>query len=185
MHRLANAVLRYRIAQAAKFAQKAATSLKSGVGAPQTKEATINTRKRMMQDLELTGYADCTKSKYLSAAGDFVKFHWRRPSEMGQEEVRAWVEHLTRAGRIGPQLPLDKIVPGIGKLFDTALIGHVNETAEAMMTTDTRPKVSEAEVQIEGRTVKIVGFAKGAGMIEPNMATMLSLITTPKSKLTI
>ncbi|VGO20041.1 bifunctional glutamate N-acetyltransferase/amino-acid acetyltransferase ArgJ [Pontiella sulfatireligans] len=81
-------------------------------------------------------------------------------------------------GRIGPQLPLDKIVPGIGTLFESALIEHVQETAEAMMTTDTRPKVSVAQLQIEGRAVKIVGFAKGAGMIEPNMATMLSYITT-------
>lgn len=81
-------------------------------------------------------------------------------------------------GRIGPQLPLDKIVRGIGNLFEAALGEHVHETAEAMMTTDTRPKVSTAEVQIEGKTVKIVGFAKGAGMIEPNMATMLSFITT-------
>jgi glutamate N-acetyltransferase/amino-acid N-acetyltransferase len=81
-------------------------------------------------------------------------------------------------GRIGPQLPLDKIVPGIGKLFDSALVGQVQETAEAMMTTDTRPKVAVAELQIEGKAVRIVGFAKGAGMIEPNMATMLSFIAT-------
>jgi glutamate N-acetyltransferase/amino-acid N-acetyltransferase len=81
-------------------------------------------------------------------------------------------------GRIGPQLPLEKIVPGIGKLFDVALGEQVQETAEAMMTTDTRPKVSTAEIQIEGKTVRILGFAKGAGMIEPNMATMLSFITT-------
>jgi site-specific recombinase XerD len=60
----------------------------------------------MMQDLELAGYADKTRAEYLRVAGDYVKFHWRRPSEMGQEQVRAWVEHLTerhRAGRIGPQ----------------------------------------------------------------------------------
>jgi glutamate N-acetyltransferase/amino-acid N-acetyltransferase len=81
-------------------------------------------------------------------------------------------------GKIGPQIPMDKIIPGIGKLFETALIENVQQTAEAMMTTDTRPKVSTAELQIEGRQVKIVGFAKGAGMIEPNMATMLSYITT-------
>ncbi len=81
-------------------------------------------------------------------------------------------------GKIGPQLPLDKIVPGIGKLFDNASASHVQQTAEAMMTTDTRPKVAVAEIQIDGETVRIVGFAKGAGMIEPNMATMLSYITT-------
>ena len=81
-------------------------------------------------------------------------------------------------GRIGPQLPLDKVVPGIENLFEAALGEHVQETAEAMMTTDTRPKVAVAEIQIEGKTVRILGFAKGAGMIEPNMATMLSFITT-------
>ncbi len=81
-------------------------------------------------------------------------------------------------GRIGPRLPLDKIVPGIGALFSTALVGHVHDTAEAMMTTDTRPKVSSAELFVSGKTVRIIGFAKGAGMIEPNMATMLSYVTT-------
>ena len=81
-------------------------------------------------------------------------------------------------GKIGPQLPLKKIISGIGTLFDAALGESVQDTAEAMMTTDTRPKVATAELQIEGRAVKIVGFAKGAGMIEPNMATMLSYITT-------
>ncbi|MEN7972207.1 MAG: bifunctional glutamate N-acetyltransferase/amino-acid acetyltransferase ArgJ [Verrucomicrobiota bacterium] len=81
-------------------------------------------------------------------------------------------------GKIGPQLPLDKIVAGIGTLIDAAAEEKVQETAEAMMTTDTRPKVSVAELQIAGKAVKIVGFAKGAGMIEPNMATMLSYITT-------
>ncbi|VGO14976.1 Arginine biosynthesis bifunctional protein ArgJ [Pontiella desulfatans] len=81
-------------------------------------------------------------------------------------------------GKIGPQLPLGKIIPGIQTLFDSALGENVNDCAHAMMTTDTRPKVSVAELQIEGKPVKIVGFAKGAGMIEPNMATMLSYITT-------
>jgi len=81
-------------------------------------------------------------------------------------------------GKIGPQLPLDKIVPGIAKLVETASPENIQETAEAMMTTDTRPKVSAVELKMAGQTVKIVGFAKGAGMIEPNMATMLSYITT-------
>ena len=81
-------------------------------------------------------------------------------------------------GKIGPQLPLDKIITGIGGLTEAADAGRVQETAEAMMTTDTRPKVCVEEIEIDGRSVKIVGFAKGAGMIEPNMATMLSYITT-------
>lgn len=81
-------------------------------------------------------------------------------------------------GKIGPQLPLEKIVPAIGKLFDEAVCANVQQTAEAMMTTDTRPKVAVSEFGIDGKAVKILGFAKGAGMIEPNMATMLSYITT-------
>ncbi len=81
-------------------------------------------------------------------------------------------------GRIGPELPLDKISKGVELLFNVATGEQVQETAEAMMTTDTRPKVTTAEVQIEGKSIQIVGFAKGAGMIEPNMATMLSFITT-------
>lgn len=85
---------------------------------------------------------------------------------------------ICSTGRIGPQLPLDKIVPGIGTLVAAAQSGNVQETAEAMMTTDTRPKVSVAEITVGGKVVQIVGFAKGAGMIEPNMATMLSFIAT-------
>ncbi len=81
-------------------------------------------------------------------------------------------------GKIGPQLPLDKIVAGIGTLISAADAESVQKTAEAMMTTDTRPKVSVAEFAVDGKPAKIVGFAKGAGMIEPNMATMLSYITT-------
>jgi glutamate N-acetyltransferase / amino-acid N-acetyltransferase len=50
--------------------------------------------------------------------------------------------------------------------------------ARAVMTTDTRPKTASADVSIGGRTVTIRGFAKGAGMIHPNLATMLSVITT-------
>ena len=53
-------------------------------------------RERMMQDLELAGYAEATRTSYLSSIGDFAKFHWRSPEEMGQEEIRGWVEHLTK-----------------------------------------------------------------------------------------
>lgn len=81
-------------------------------------------------------------------------------------------------GRIGPQLPIDKIEAGIPLLLQRCGSDQVQATAESMMTTDTRPKVSAIELMMDGTPVKIVGFAKGAGMIEPNMATMLSYITT-------
>ncbi len=81
-------------------------------------------------------------------------------------------------GKIGPKLPLERIVPGIVLLLEQAASSNVQSTAQAMMTTDTRPKVLTAELKVDGQVVRIVGFAKGAGMIEPNMATMLSYITT-------
>ena len=56
-----------------------------------------------MTDLSLAGYAESTQKKYLAAADAFVAFHWRCPTEMGQEEVRGWAEHLMTRTRIGPQ----------------------------------------------------------------------------------
>ena len=114
----------------------------------------------------------CTGSAGMVAARDMAV---ETAKGIGCEPQEVFV---CSTGRIGPQLPLDKIVPGIETLIDAADAERVQETAEAMMTTDTRPKVSSVEVQIGGETVRIVGFAKGAGMIEPNMATMLSFITT-------
>lgn len=114
----------------------------------------------------------CTGSEGMVAARDMAaeaaKVIGCKPQEI----------FVCSTGKIGPQLPLDKITAGINGLFAAAHAERVQDTAEAMMTTDTRPKVSVAEFQIEDKAVKMVGFAKGAGMIEPNMATMLSYITT-------
>lgn len=85
---------------------------------------------------------------------------------------------VSSTGKIGPPLPLDKICAGIDQLVDAAESGKVAQAAEAMMTTDTRPKVAVEEAVIDGVPVRMVGVAKGAGMIEPNMATMLAYITT-------
>jgi glutamate N-acetyltransferase/amino-acid N-acetyltransferase len=114
----------------------------------------------------------CTGSEGMVAARDMCA-ETAKVIGGGPQEI-----FVCSTGKIGPQLPLDKIVPGIGKLVEAASGDRVQDCAEAMMTTDTRPKVATAELQIDGQTVQIVGFAKGAGMIEPNMATMLSYITT-------
>ena len=55
---------------------------------------------------------------------------------------------------------------------------HAMAAARAIMTTDTKPKQAAARVTIDGRKVVVGGMAKGSGMIEPNMATMLAFITT-------
>jgi site-specific recombinase XerD len=57
----------------------------------------------MMQDLDLAGYAPGTQRKYVNAIRDFAEFHGRSPTLLGQEDVRQWVEHLTKSGKIGSQ----------------------------------------------------------------------------------
>lgn len=84
-------------------------------------------------------------------------------------------------GSIGPQLPMQAIESGIGLLYNALEPDNGNETAEAMMTTDTRPKSIAVDFVLGGTPCRMVGFAKGAGMIEPNMATMLSYIITDAS----
>lgn len=87
---------------------------------------------------------------------------------------------VASTGVIGMPLPLEPIVSGIPALCDA--LGTTPEdgysAAAAIMTTDTRLKQIAAEAEIGGVKVKIGGMAKGSGMIQPNMATMLSFVTT-------
>jgi glutamate N-acetyltransferase/amino-acid N-acetyltransferase len=79
-------------------------------------------------------------------------------------------------GIIGRQLPIEKIETGVSTIELSTDQG--NAFSEAILTTDTHPKRMALEFQIEGRTVLLGGVTKGAGMIYPNMATMLSYLTT-------
>ena len=79
-------------------------------------------------------------------------------------------------GIIGRQLPIEKIQAGVAAIELSTDQG--NAFSEAILTTDTRPKRIALEFQIEGRTVRLGGVTKGAGMIYPNMATMLCYLTT-------
>ncbi len=79
-------------------------------------------------------------------------------------------------GVIGVELPMSLIRDGIEKIEITDDGGH--DVARAMMTTDTRPKEVAVSFEIDGKRVHLGGVAKGSGMIHPNMATMLSFITT-------
>ncbi len=87
---------------------------------------------------------------------------------------------LGSTGVIGMQLPMDKILHGIELLVpilsDTLEAG--TDAAKAIMTTDTRDKQVAVSVEIGGKTVTVGGMCKGAGMIHPNMATMLCFITS-------
>lgn len=91
-------------------------------------------------------------------------------------------EHVLVAstGVIGRRLPLDRLLGGM-KAAAAALgstPAHALAAEKAVMTTDTRPKEAAVRVEIDGKKVTVGGMAKGSGMIEPNMATMLGFITT-------
>ena len=79
-------------------------------------------------------------------------------------------------GIIGRQLPIEKIQTGVQQIVLSKEQG--NTFAEAIMTTDTHPKRIALEFPVEGRSVRLGGVTKGAGMIYPNMATMLCYLTT-------
>ncbi len=80
-------------------------------------------------------------------------------------------------GIIGRPFPIDKIKSSLGKLIDQ-LGTSPRDTAEAIMTTDTKAKLASADVIIDGIRYSVMGFAKGSGMIHPNMGTMLAYIMT-------
>lgn len=83
---------------------------------------------------------------------------------------------VASTGVIGEKPPMKKIREGIRKI---ALSGHGgHELAKAIMTTDTKPKEVAVEVKVDGTRFTIGGVAKGAGMIHPNLATLLCFLTT-------
>jgi len=81
-------------------------------------------------------------------------------------------------GAIGKPLPMDKIGAGIETLFKKLSPENGMDAAEAMMTTDLVSKSLAVEIELDGKPVRITGLAKGSGMIEPGMATMLAFILT-------
>ncbi|OJU00734.1 MAG: bifunctional ornithine acetyltransferase/N-acetylglutamate synthase [Acidovorax sp. 65-7] len=81
-------------------------------------------------------------------------------------------------GVIMEPLPNDRIEAGLPAAIADAQPGHWARAAEGIMTTDTLPKAFSVQVQIGGAMVSITGISKGAGMIRPNMATMLGFLAT-------
>ncbi|MEP7058558.1 MAG: bifunctional glutamate N-acetyltransferase/amino-acid acetyltransferase ArgJ [Caldimonas sp.] len=81
-------------------------------------------------------------------------------------------------GVIMETLPVERVEAGLPAAIADAGAANWSAAAEAIMTTDTVPKAASMQVQIGGRTVTITGISKGAGMIRPNMATMLGFVAT-------
>ncbi len=88
---------------------------------------------------------------------------------------------VASTGVIGVNLPMDNVRAGLPAAFNALGADQGPAAARAIMTTDLRPKESAARITIGGHDATIGGMAKGAGMIEPNMATMLGFVTTDAS----
>jgi glutamate N-acetyltransferase/amino-acid N-acetyltransferase len=109
----------------------------------------------------------------------------------GLADARATSESLAALLKLKPQqvlpfstgvimenLPVDRIVAGMPAAIADAQAKHWAKAAEGIMTTDTVPKAFSAQVRLSGQTVTVTGISKGAGMIRPNMATMLGFLAT-------
>ena len=83
-------------------------------------------------------------------------------------------------GRIGELLPMKKVAAGISQAAQRLSSDSAEgmRAAEAILTSDTKPKTATVRFNWQGKKITIAGFAKGAGMIEPNMATMLAFVAT-------
>jgi len=81
-------------------------------------------------------------------------------------------------GVIGEFLPVAKISAALPGAMETLVVDGWEQAARAIMTTDTCPKGASVQFQFEGKTISVTGVAKGAGMIRPNMATMLGFVAT-------
>lgn len=81
-------------------------------------------------------------------------------------------------GVIGEPLPVEKVVNALPAALADLQAGRWAAAAQGIMTTDTRPKATSRQLQLGGKLVTITGISKGAGMIKPNMATMLGYAAT-------
>jgi glutamate N-acetyltransferase/amino-acid N-acetyltransferase len=81
-------------------------------------------------------------------------------------------------GVIGERLPIEKIESALPAALDNLSLTNWLDASYGIMTTDTRPKACSRQIDINGKQISVTGIAKGAGMIKPNMATMLGYIAT-------
>jgi glutamate N-acetyltransferase/amino-acid N-acetyltransferase len=109
--------------------------------------------------------------------------HARRTAALVAEGLgcRADEVLVLSTGVIGRHLDMDKLQRGIAELVGPGTPRGAGLVARAIMTTDTRPKVAMRSLLAGDRAITISGCCKGAGMIHPNMATMLAIITTDAS----
>jgi len=109
----------------------------------------------------------------------------------GMDDARATCAEVARLMNLRPEqvlpfstgvimepLPLARVLAGIPACIEDLREDNWLSAAQAIMTTDTLPKATSRQIEVDGRRVTVTGISKGAGMIHPNMATMLGFIAT-------
>jgi glutamate N-acetyltransferase/amino-acid N-acetyltransferase len=112
----------------------------------------------------------CTGEEGLKNANEMARL------AAAQAGVKAADTYVASTGVIGVQLPMDKLAAGIKQIKFTADGGH--NLVRAMMTTDTKPKETAVKAMLGDKEFSVGGVTKGAGMIHPNMGTMLCFVAT-------
>ena len=115
-----------------------------------------------------------------AGTGETGKQNARQSCAWLAEKLQCSVEQILpfSTGVIGEQLPMPQLQSGIDKVVSNLSEDNWLSAAKGIMTTDTVAKAVSKTIKIDGQTVTISGIAKGSGMICPNMATMLSFVTT-------
>jgi glutamate N-acetyltransferase/amino-acid N-acetyltransferase len=115
-----------------------------------------------------------------AATGDAGLADAREMAALTAQAVGCPAEHVVVAstGVIGVRLPMAKVRAGIALAGPRLSRDGAPDAARAIMTTDTKPKQTSVDFTVGGTTCRVGGMAKGAGMIAPNLATMLAFFTT-------
>lgn len=114
----------------------------------------------------------CTGKKGMKDAVDMVSLVAKRLN------IKPSLVYVCSTGVIGTPMPMERIRPKISELADNLGRATIEDVAEAIMTTDRFPKIVKKKVKMGNKVGSIVGICKGAGMIWPDMATMLCFIVT-------
>ncbi len=114
----------------------------------------------------------CTGKKGMKDAADMVSLVAKRLN------IKPSLVYVCSTGVIGAPMPIERIRPKISELADNLGRATIEDVAEAIMTTDRFPKIVKKKVKMGNKVGSIAGICKGAGMIFPDMATMLCFIVT-------
>lgn len=114
----------------------------------------------------------CTGKQGMKDARDIIA------AASKQLGIGTGLTYICSTGVIGTPMPMQRILPAIGPLSGGLGNATFDDVAKAIMTTDTFPKIASRQIKMQGKQGTLAGICKGAGMIAPNMATMLCFILT-------